>query len=110
MGTPWKKKLTSHAQSPNFAAFHQEWRRDWPDDATATGFAKCETARCQFQVRGDSGEDGERDFDKFLAALGGINEFFPALLWINARSFRISNVESVVANTRRKPSTFANSI
>jgi len=30
--------------------FHQEWRRDWPDDATATGFAKCGTTRCQFQV------------------------------------------------------------
>jgi hypothetical protein len=30
--------------------FHQEWRRDWPNDATATGFEKDETTRCQFQV------------------------------------------------------------
>jgi len=40
--------------------FHQEWRRDWPNDATATGSVKTErpgaNSRSEF-----SGEDGESE-------------------------------------------------
>jgi hypothetical protein len=47
-----KNKLTCQTVSPSIPpTFHQEWRRDWPYDATATGFEKCGTTRCQFQVR-----------------------------------------------------------
>jgi hypothetical protein len=30
-------QLTRAKASPNLPDFHQEWRRDWPNDATATG-------------------------------------------------------------------------
>jgi hypothetical protein len=34
------EQLTQTEESPNLPDFHQEWRRDWPYDATATGSAK----------------------------------------------------------------------
>ena len=64
------EQLTQTEESPNLPDFHQEWRRDWPNDATATGSAKAgrpgANSRSEF-----SGEDGESDLVMLLATLGG---------------------------------------
>src|ERR1700693_3615815 len=92
--------------------FHQEWRRDWPCDATATGSAKAERPGANSRFEEFSNKDGESVDLVTLATLGGDEpKLYVRLdLWINVRSFRIFVVGSVADTTPRRLFTSANSI
>src|SRR5260221_5948656 len=88
--------------------FHQEWRRDWPYDATATGPAK--VGRPGANSR--SGKAGQRWRERVKVVdsqlLVGRNNY--SLICISHRFSRTCNAANVVANTPRMRSTCANSI